>query len=94
MLQAVKQDYGGGRTEDNKFRVDRELDEFEELGLLPPTVRPGWPLFHETSLISAEKMTAQGIENAAFKVGSHCSHPYLCSEYHSLCTDLGCTTER
>ena len=46
-LQAVKQDYGGERTQDNKFRVDRELDEFEELDLLPPTVRPGQPLPHE-----------------------------------------------
>ena len=84
-LLAVKQDYGGERTEDNKFRVDRELDEFEELGLLAPTVRPGWSLPHDASLISAGKMTTQGMKNAA--LGSHCSQSYLCSEYHSFCTD-------
>ena len=43
----MKQEYGGERTQDNKFSVDRELDEFEELGLLPPTVRPGQHLPRE-----------------------------------------------
>ena len=52
-MQAVKQDYGGERTQDNKFRVDRELDEFEELGLLPPTVRPGLPLPQEACALSS-----------------------------------------
>ena len=40
-LQTVKQDYGGQRTEDNRFTVIRELDDFEAQGLLEPTVMQG-----------------------------------------------------
>ena len=66
-MQAVKQDYGGERTQDNKFRVERELDEFEELGLLPPTVRPGLPRPQEACAFPswAGKMTALAVADAA-----------------------------
>lgn len=81
-LQAVKQDYGGERTKDNRFRVDRELDEFEELGLLAPTVRPGLSRPQEAHLISAEKVTALGVKPAA--MGSDCSDAYLCTDCDRL----------
>jgi len=41
-LQTVRQDYGGQRTEDNRFTVCKvQLDDFEAQGLLEPTVMQG-----------------------------------------------------
>ncbi len=38
---ALQEVYGGHRNADKTFAVNREVDEFEELGLLEPSVFQG-----------------------------------------------------
>ncbi|CAL8471213.1 g10755 [Coccomyxa elongata] len=40
-VASVQEVYGGHRNADNTFAVNREIDEFEELGLLEPSVFQG-----------------------------------------------------